>query len=170
LPGRSSSSFRLLVSASGVAIAAVGCYLYAVGGYPLLTESWTRYPMRYIISTSCITRLPVLPAALVIFGLSTLVLAVKDSRLIPSLAPISLGLILTWLTAVLPPSYVFFHTIKLGFPLGFLVYIISPPPPPPSPPPVMGVVAACFLVDFAYWSTVVWMIMELVSWLRDFKR
>ena len=61
-------------------------------------------------------------ALLVIFGLSTLVLAVKDSHPIPSLAPVSLGLILTWLTTVLPPGYVFFHTIKFGFPLGFLVY------------------------------------------------
>jgi len=125
--------------------------------------------MRYIISTGYVTRLPVLPAALMIFGFSTLVLAVKDSRLIPSLAPISLGLILTWLTTVSPPSYVFFHTIKFGFPLGFLVCIISPPPPSPSPP-VMGVVVACFLVDLAYWSTVTWMMLELGSWLRTFRR
>lgn len=153
--------FGLLTAVSGMVVIVVGVLLAVEAPsllveYTYTTDDYWGYSMTYI------TRFPILPIIMMTLGASTFAMALRGYRHLSLLTSLCSGLVVTWLTSMLPRSPGFRIT-KFGYPLGWLARMT---PPMSIPPYIMGIIALPFLIDLALWSLVAWAIIFSVNRIK----
>ena len=156
--------FGLLTAVSGMAVIIVGILL-AVEAPSLLVE-YIYTTDGYGYSIMYVARFPILPTLIVILGALTSASAFRGYRHLSLLTSLCSGLVVTWLTSMLPPSGEHFRITKFGYPLGWLARMTPPRVSFINPPYIMGVIALPFLIDLALWSLVAWAIIFTVNRIK----